>query len=75
MFSRCEGLTKVKFGEHWLKADSELARHISGVRFYLQNHIRGRLFEVQSFPTQEVSGISQQFDDIAVVESCEASPD
>jgi hypothetical protein len=74
VFSRYEGLTEEQSGEHWLKAHSELARHMSGVRLYLQNHIRGRLFEVQSFPSQEVSGISQRFDDIATVESCEASP-
>ena len=47
-----------------------------GVRRYLQNHIRERLFEVRPFPSHEVGGISQQwFDDIAAMERCEISPE
>ena len=76
VFSRRDGISEAQFNEHWLKVHGELARYMPGVRRYLQNHIRERLFEVQPFPSHEVGGISQQwFDDIAAMERCEASPE
>ena len=75
-FSRREGMSEERFNDHWLKVHGELASRMPGVRRYLQNHIRERLFEVQPFPSHEVGGISQQwFDDIAAMERCEASPE
>ena len=75
-FSRRDGLSEDEFSAHWLKVHGEVASHMPGVRRYLQNHIRERLFEVQPFPSHEVGGISQQwFDDIAAMERCEVSPE
>jgi uncharacterized protein (TIGR02118 family) len=74
IFSRRDGLSSADFTAHWVNVHGGLARHLPGLRKYLQNHIDERLYERQPFPAHPIDGISQLwFDDLAAMEGAEQS--
>lgn len=74
MISRRPGLTEAQFREHWRSVHGVHASKMPGLRWYRQNHIVARYFEVEPWPLQAVDGLSQlQFDSIKAMEEAERS--
>lgn len=77
LLTRRPELTHDEFVRHWLTVHGPLARHVPGIRRYVQSHIQGESVRADiPAPEIEIDGIAELwYDSVAAMERSSATPE
>ena len=77
LLSRRPELSHEEFARHWLDVHGPLARHVPGIRRYVQSHIQSESVRADIAATEvEIDGIAELwYDSLEAMERSSATPE